>query len=665
MDVTTDRIAKFPPEQQAIRDRCFHPSGTFVEFPIEDVEQSIPQRFEKIVRMYPDRLAVKDKDRSLTYDELNKAADRIARAILEKRGPGSEPVALLFEHGIDVVAAIFGVLKAGKFYVALDPSLPQERMGCVLSDAEPGIIVTNNQNSDLARRSNQKLSGLLNIDETATLLSADTSGPAVTADDRAAIVYTSGSTGVPKGVVHSHRKMLQGTLTTNGAVQISSDDRLSFIQSVSFGASDSQLYGALLNGAALLPFDIKSQGTHRLAYWLDDERITVYKSAPAVFRQLAELLSGPDKLPWLRLLHLTGAPITLEDFQLYREKISSRTWLVLSMGATEVRGICCAVVNQTFSFPSEGVPVGYPYRGSKVLILGEKGQEVGQDEVGEITVKGRDLGLGYWRRADLTNAKFLPDPSGGDERIYRTGDLGRMLSDGFLIHLGRKDLQVKIRGYRVELTEIERALLSHPLLKDAGVLAWDREPGEKYVAAYIVARHTSRPTVDELRAFLKEKLPSYMIPSAFVFLASLPLTNGKLDRQALPKPGNSRPTLSQAYESPQNELERQLVLIWEEVLGIKPVGIHDNFLDLGGHSLAASRIISRIIKTCELDLPIKALFDSPRVAEMAEVIRQNRSNKASEKDLERLLSELEAMSETEAERLVLITAKGDSADGNQ
>jgi amino acid adenylation domain-containing protein len=652
MSEQSRKTSHLPSGQRSIRDKCFHPSGTFIESPKEEVEQSIPERFEKVVRMYPDRLAIKMGDRALTYDELNKAANRIGHAILGKRGPGSEPIALVFEHGIDVVAAIFGVLKAGKFYVALDPSFPQERMSCILSDAEPGIIVTNNQNSDLARRSNQKVSGLLNIDETDTLLSADTSGPAVTADDRAAIVYTSGSTGVPRGVVHSHRKMLQGTLTTNGAVQISSDDRLSFIQSVSFGASDSQLYGALLNGAALLPFDIKSQGIHRLADWLNDERITVYKSAPAVFRQLAELLSGPDKLPWLRLLHLTGAPITLQDFQLYREKISSRTWLVLSMGATEVRGICCAVVNQSFSFPSEGVPVGYPYRGSKILLLDEKGQEVQQDEVGEITVKGRDLGLGYWRRADLTNTKFLPDPSGGDERIYRTGDLGRMLPDGFLIHLGRKDLQVKIRGYRVELTEIERALLAHPRLKDAGVVAWDREPGEKYVAAYIVARETSRPTVDELRGFLKEKLPSYMIPSAFVFLDSLPLTNGKLDRQALPKPGNSRPVLSQAYQSPQNEGERQLVLIWEEVLGIKPVGIHDNFFDLGGHSLAASRIISRILKTFELDLPIKALFDSPTVADMAVVITQNQANRASPEDLARLLSEVETLSEEEAQRLL-------------
>ena len=359
---------------------------------------------------------------------------------------------------------------------------------------------------------------------------------------------------------------------------------------------------------------------------------------PALFRQLAEVAPLQDKLPHLRLLRLSGAPITKLDFDLYKNNFCSTTLLEIMMGSTESRGICRAVVDQAFSFPEDGTPAGYPYPDKKILLLDENGREVGPGEVGEIAVQGGTSSDGYWNRPEDNSAKFLRDPKTAEEPICLTGDLGRMRPDGFMIHLGRKDFMVKIRGYRVEFAEIEQALLEHPEVKETGIVAWDREPGEKYLVAYVVAKRASQPTVDELRAFLKEKLSDYMIPSAYVFLDSLPLTNGKLDRQALPKPGNTRPSLSQLFESPRNDLEQRLVLIWEEVLGIKPVGVHDNFFDLGGHSLAASRIISRIIKTFELDLPIKALFDSPTVAHMAALITQYRSNKAGQEDLARLVN---------------------------
>jgi acyl carrier protein len=227
-----------------------------------------------------------------------------------------------------------------------------------------------------------------------------------------------------------------------------------------------------------------------------------------------------------------------------------------------------------------------------------------------------------------------------------------MRPDGFLIHLGRKDFMVKIRGYRVELGEIERTLRAHPQVKEAGVVADDRQSGEKFLAAYIVAASSPGPTVDELRRFLKGTLPDYMVPSAFVILETLPLINGKLDRKALPKPDERRPELSQPYVPPQNEVERTLAETWAEILSLDRVGIHDNFFDLGGHSLAATRVVSQVIKQFRLELPLQSLFQSPTVAEMAAVIEECREKRLSEDELERLLSEVESMSEEEAKKLV-------------
>ena len=654
MILSSKRHFKLPPEQQAIRDKCFHPSGTFVEFPIEDVETSIPARFEKIVRMYPDRLAVKTVDRTLTYDELNRYANRIARGILQKRGPGSEPIVLLFEHSIEVIAAIFGVLKAGKFFVALDPAFPLERISYIVEDSGAGLIATNSGDTDLASKLKNDARGLLNIDEINNSCSSDNIGLPVSPDDRVAICYTSGSTGKPKGVVQAHRNVLHSVKLVTERVRIRADDRLTLLHSLSFASGHAHLRITLLNGASLFPFDIKSEGVRRLSKWLEDEQVTVYHSPPSLFRQLAESFSGREKFESLRLIRLSGAPVTRLDFDLYKKNFGSETLLEFEMGSTEARGIGSAIVDRTFTFPEQGVPIGYPPPGKKILLLDENGQEVELGQVGEIAVTGRNLNVGYWNQPDLTEAKFLADPAGGDERIYLTGDLGRMMPDGFLMHLGRKDFMVKVRGYRVELGEIETALLTHPQVKEAGVTAWDREPGEKYLVGYVVLRQGSVLNVSELNEFLRNTLPDYMLPSTFVFLESLPLTNGKLNRNELPKPGNSRPKLTIAYSAPRNDVEKTLSGIWCDVLSLDEVGRDDNFFELGGHSLAASRVISRVIQTFQLELPINALFDAPTVAEMAAIIALNQTKRACHEELARMLSELDSMSEEDAQKLLAV-----------
>jgi amino acid adenylation domain-containing protein len=643
---------KLPPEQEAIRAKCFHPSGTFVEFPIEDVETSIPARFEKIVRTYPDRIAGKMNGCELTYSHLNQAANRIAHAIEAKRGQKNEPIVIFIEHSIDIIAATFGVLKAGKSYVPLDPSFPKERIAHILDDCQAGLIVTNQRTIERFRKRINDGRTLLNIDEIDGTRICDDLNLSIPSDGLSSILYTSGSTGSPKGVAHSHRSQLHTVMINTNTAHISFQDRLTLLHTVGFGSAQAHLFQSLLNGASLFSFNLMSDGIHRLSKWLNDENITVYHSPPAVFRQLAETMPRGEKSHHLRLIRLSGTSVGRLEFDLYKEKFAPGVLFQTVMNSTEANVICSFVTDGRFSFPKIGCPVGYPVPGKAVMVLDENGRDVGFGQAGEIAVKSRYLASGYWRMPKQTEAKFLADPGGGDEQIYLTGDLGERLSDGFLVHLGRNDFMVKIRGYRVDLAEIERALLAHPLLKDVAVAAWDQEPGDKYLVAYVVPSRDAAPKTSEIRNFLRQKLPDYMMPSAFRFLDSLPLQNGKLNRTALSQPDHKRPNLEQAFLQPQGDVEIKLAQIWEEILNTRPIGIHDDFFDLGGHSLAASRVISRVIQTFQLELSVKELFGAPTVAKMAAIITENQTKRVDDAKLAQMLREIEAITEEEAQRHV-------------
>jgi amino acid adenylation domain-containing protein len=595
-------------------------------------ERSIPERFERIVRAYPDRLALSMGERSLTYSELNAYSNRIARTILKKRGPGSEPIALLFEHGIDIIAALLGVLKAGKFYVALNPGFPDERNSFILADAKPEIIITDSKNFDLARALTADSGRVMECGEFDKAIVHDNPTCFVRPEAIASLFYTSGSTGKPKGVIFTHRRQLSTAL---GSVErgIHPDDRLSLIHFVGFGSASTNLYQSLLNGAGLFPFDVRVEGVRPMTSWLKNAKITVCHMPPALFRQLAEVMPGHEKLN-LRLITLSGSPVTRRDFELYKQTTSKNTLLEIMFASSEAGKIASTFVDHHFSFPQEGVPVGYPPPGKKILLLADNGKNVVAGEVGEIVVKGRNLSDGYWNPPDAIIDKFSSEPANGEKTIL-TGDLGRMLPDGFLIYLGRKDLMVKIRGYRVNISEVESALIEHPGVKEGGAAAWDREPGEKYLAAYVVADTDSPPTVSDLRKFLSAKLPDYMVPSAFVFLDALPLTNGKLDRSALPKPTPTRPELNVPYAAPGSPLEQTLANIWSELLSVDPVGGDDNFFDLGGQSLIGAAILARVKDAFDVELTVADLLQSPTVALMAEAIHRKMGNGLAAEELQR------------------------------
>ena len=650
MNDSPKRGVQLPPEQQAIKDKCFHPSGTFVEFPMEDVETSIPARFEKIAGMYPERIAVKAGNRSLTYRALNQAANRVACAILAERGEGEEPIAFIVEQGISAIVAILGVLKAGKFYLPLDPTYPSFRLTAIIEDVQPDLILTNKINLPVANAIAHAPSRVVDIDALDSSVMDQNPELVISADTLGYVFYTSGSTGNPKGVTQNHRNILHQVMTYTNGLHISPEDRFTFLHSHGFSASRLDIFGALLNGAGLYPFSSRETGLPNMTRWLQDEDITIFHWVPSLFRMFVNSLADNERFPNLRSIVLGSESVSSQDVDSYKRYFTPGCKLLNRLGTTETGNIRWYFLDEQTQLCGTFMPVGYGIAGTEVFLVDESGNKVDHDQIGKICVKSRYLSPGYWRRPDLTRAVFFPDPTGGNERIYVTGDLGRMRPDGCLEYVGRKDSQVKIRGIRIELQEIEAQLSNHPAVRQSVVKIAKGENGDDRLIAYLAPIQFEILRVRELRHHLREVFPDYMIPSVFVFLDFLPLTpNGKVDRRALPDPGNARPNLSSLYAPPATTTEDQLTSIWSKVLSVNEVGIHDNFFDLGGHSLAASRVISRVIQTFKLELPVKALFEAPTVAEMAAIISQHQSKRASDNELAQIvLREVEAMSEEEA-----------------
>jgi acyl carrier protein len=412
-------------------------------------------------------------------------------------------------------------------------------------------------------------------------------------------------------------------------------------------------WAALLNGATLCPFNIRQRGVAQIADWLIRQEITIFFSVPVLFHQFVGTLTECQSFPHLRIIQLGSDLVTPRELEEYQRHFSAHTILVIRFGTTETGTVRRMYFDTASSLNESQNAVGYAVEGAEVRLIDDKGAALPIDAVGEIVVKSRYIAPGYWRRPDLSREKFVADANGGDQRIYYTGDLGRLRADGRLYHLGRKDFQLSVRGYRVEAGEIEALLLAQENVKEALVVtsASSTSAVHDRLVAYIVVFEKPLPATSTLRKAVRDKLPTYMVPTDFVFLDSLPLTpNGKIDRLALPVPDGSRPDLEVAYCAPQSEIERLLAEIWAEVLAVDRVGIHDNFFDLGGHSLAASRVISRVIQTFKLDLPVKALFDAPTVARMADVLSQNQAHRANHAALEQMLRLVETMTEEEAQR---------------
>ena len=604
-----------------------YPQNEFIEFRREEVEQSVATRFEAQVALYPQRLALHAGEIQFTYQTLNQAVNRLAHALLKRRGEAAEPVALLLEQGAAPVVAVMGVLKAGKFYVPLDPSYPLARIQYVLEDSIAQVIVTHNQHLSLAQTLAKDRLQIINIDALEADLPSEDPGLTLSPDATAYLMYTSGSTGQPKGVMENHRNLLHHILRLTNSLHICRDDKQTLLRSYTFNGSVRDIFGSLLNGASLHPLNLEREGLGKLAGWLVQEGITTYRSVVSTFRNFAGHLDGRASFPYLRLIHVGGEPVTQRDVALFKANFSEECILVNGLGITETGSVRHFYIRKGSNIESSFVPVGYPVQDMSVMLLDEEGQEVKTGQVGEIAVKSRYLSPGYWHKPDLTQARFRPDPKGGAERIYLTGDLGRMLADGCLIYLGRKDFQVKVRGHRIEIAEIEAALLALETVKEAIVVAHEDGAEGQRLVAYLVPSQQPGSTVSALRQKLTELLPLYMIPPTFIMLETLPmLPTGKINRQALPLPETRRPHVANSFVAPRTPVEEALAELWSQVLRIDPVGVTDNFLELGGDSLLATQIVSRMRQIFGIEFSLPLFFKDLTVAGLAQRVEELRSH---------------------------------------
>lgn len=588
-------------QEKCILGNRVHLVNSYVEFKKEEIEQSIPARFEQQSDRYPNRIAIKTKSHTLTYYELNQTANRVAHVILSQRGEGVETIVLLLEHGAPVIFALLGVLKTGKIYVPLDPLYPFGRNSYILEDSEANLIITNDRNLSLAKYLAQNGCPLINIDEIDSNISNENPRLSISPDNIAYILYTSGATGHPKGVVQNHRNVLHNVMKYTNGIHICVDDRLSLIPSLSFAASVSDIYGSLLNGAALFPYNPKEEGLSKLSNWLIQEEITIYHSVPTVFRHFARTLTGKEEFPKLRLIKLGGEQVYKKDVELYKKYFRQNCILHIGLGATEMNIIRQYFIDNQIKLNGIIVPVGYSVEDSGVILVDDSCKDIGFNQIGEIAIRSRYLALGYWGNPELTRATFLPDPKSGDERTYLTGDLGLLLPDGCLVHLGRKDFQVKIRGHRIETAEVEVALLDIKGIIEAVVVAREDLSGDQRLIAYLVADWETKPSISKLRRHLQERIPDYMVPSVFVLLDALPLTpSGKVDRINLPKPDLSNSLFEKNFLPPKTSLENQIANVWQEVLCVDHVGLNDNFFDLGGNSLLLMEVIEKLEKLIDI-----------------------------------------------------------------
>ncbi|OAD20894.1 non-ribosomal peptide synthetase, partial [Candidatus Thiomargarita nelsonii] len=483
------------------RGNLVHPTNPFIEF--EKREQTLPARFEQQVRKSPEQIAVKTKRYTWTYRDLNDKANQVAQALLEPAK--EERVALLFEPDAPMLVGIMGVLKAGKTYVPLDPDLPSERLEYLVQDSQASAILTNDLNLSLAQALTSNTLRLINLDEIKLVASRDEIQSTLSADSIAYILYTSGSTGQPKGVLQNHRNVLHFIRNYTNNLHITTNDKLTLLSSYSFDAAMVDIFAALLNGATLYPINLFDTN---LAPWLIEQNISLYHSTPTVYRHWINNLTNQKKFPSLRLVVLGGEAVEQSEVECYRNHFANDCFFVNLFGSTESSINSFHFINHQTEITHQAVPVGYPVEETEVLLLNEAGEET--DIYGEIVIKSPYLALGYWQKPEITRAVFITD--GNQPRFYRTGDMGRLRADGSIEFVGRKDFQVKLRGFRIELGEIEAVLSQHPAVQETVVRLREEPAGEKRLVAYWVSNQALATDTIELRRFLQEKLPNYMIP---------------------------------------------------------------------------------------------------------------------------------------------------------
>ncbi|MFN6531145.1 non-ribosomal peptide synthetase [Nostoc sp. ChiSLP03a] len=608
-------------------------------------DKCIHQLFEEQVERTPDAVAVVFDNQQLTYHQLNCRANQLAH-YLRSLGVGADVlVGLCVERSLEMVVGLLGILKAGGAYVPLDPDYPQDRLSFMLEDAQISVLLTQQylierlpeHQAQLHFGSVQRRVCLDTEWQSICQLSDADLVNSTSSENLAYVIYTSGSTGKPKGVMIQHQSLVNLMQAVVVEYGLSNSDRILQFCSICFDVAAVEIYPYLSCGATVV---LRTQemlsSVQTLLQKCHDWSITVLSLSTAYWHQLTfELVNANLLLPdCIRVVVIGGEQPLEQRFRMWQKHIGEYPQLINAYGPTEAT---VEVTYKLLGIDEQKLTIGRPIHNTQIYILDQYLQPVPIGVLGELHISGVGLARGYLNRPELTQQRFIGNPfrrsrgqgAGGrgekfsnSVRLYKTGDLARYLPNGDIEYLGRIDNQIKIRGFRIELGEIETVLSQHSDVQVCGVIAREDIPGEKCLVAYVVPYPQVTPTINQLRQFLKAKLPEYMVPNAFVVLESLPLTpNGKVDRRALPAP-DLHSEQKDKYVAPRTPIEEMLAQIWTQVLKLEQVGVHDNFFELGGHSLLATQLFSRIRNIFKVELPLRELFARATVAELAPSLEQ-------------------------------------------
>lgn len=579
---------------------------------------SLSACFERVSAIHGSKIALAAGRWSPTYRELNCTANRLAHGLLGHRDAVGGRVAILMVHDTPLIAAMLGVLKARKTVLVLNPTDPPTRLRQLLEDAAPDVILFDEPNRQLSVEiGTQSIAAICFEDEARRGIDENPALDA-SAGDVAFLVYTSGSTGRPKAVMQTHGQVFHNATRLSEVLRIVSEDRIALFASLSGTQGVATTWCGLINGASVLPFPALEKGVAGIAVWMQDQKITVYISAASLFRHVMKTLNKETRFPRIRVVRLASETATSNDFQAYQSHFIDHCLFVHTLSSSETGNIAYLRLSRSDIVAEGRLPSGHVFDDVEVLILDDQGQIVGPGETGEIVVRGHHLSIGYWRNEQLTAERFFSGP--GALRTFRTGDLGRIDSDGLLVFVGRRDVQLKIRGYRVELSEVEEALRRLPGVEGAAVAAVETDNYQSQLVAYVVMLDKAISHASRLRRGLRAVLPDHMVPARFTFLESLPLApSGKIDRQKLQDIPTlaKRPTSARSLET---KTEFLLAGIWSEIFEQTTITGDDDFFDLGGDSLIAAVVSAKIEAFLGIELNIGKFTKYPTLSALARAI---------------------------------------------
>ncbi|MBK9146341.1 MAG: amino acid adenylation domain-containing protein [Flavobacteriales bacterium] len=575
--------------------------------------------FDEVAAKHADRTAVELLDQKMSYRELQQRVHAVSAALIGMGVKTGEPVGLCMDRSFDMVVAMLATLRTGGCFVPFDPAYPADRLALMFSDTDVKVMLTQRHLANALPKHGAK-----NILLDEVNAGGDATVPKVSPDAPAYIMYTSGSTGMPKGVVVPHRAIVRLVREQN-FVAFGPDLCWLQLSNISFDASTLEIWGALLNGGRLVLQAQQKPTLPEVCDTIQKHKVTSVWFTVGLFNMLVD--EQLDRLRGLKHI-LTGGDVLSAPHVKKAFLALGPNVLINGYGPTEnTTFTCCFPINSKASI-TDSVPIGFPLNNTTVHVLDEQRNPVPVGRKGELYTGGDGVALGYWKRDDLTAEKFIDDPFSGKSgaKLYRTGDIVKWQADGSIAFIGRADGQVKIRGFRIELGEIENALNDLPGVKDKVVVARQVGPGEKQLACYVIPSEAHHGNQDDLlnivREHLRAKLPSYMVPTGFMVLNELPLTaNGKIDRRALPAPSAQTSALKAEHVAPRNTIERALAALWGRVLNASDIGIHDDFFDLGGHSLIGIQLLGQVEQQFSKTLPLKSLFEAPTIAQFAELLK--------------------------------------------